>query len=78
MIRQQYIQEYAEDFIRFLETESILAPESSQEMYVRYIMAEYYKGMVRQIQNRITERLQPETLPTSDELPTVQWSKYGR
>ena len=62
------IQEYAENFIRFLETESILAPESSQEMYVRYIMAEYYKGMVRQIQNRITERLQPETLPTSDEL----------
>ena len=65
------IQEYADNFVKFLETEPTLAPKSSQESYVRYFLDEYFGDMVRQIQSRITERLSVDTPASPDELQNL-------
>ncbi len=62
------IQVYAEKFVSFLQSEPTLAPESSQESYVRSFLDEYFGYMVRQIQSQITESLNIETPASQEEI----------
>lgn len=62
------IQVYADNFVSFLESEPTLAPESSQESYVKSFLDEYFGYMVRQIQSQITESLNVEAPSSQEEL----------
>ena len=62
------IQEYANDFVKFLENEAALAPSESQDKYVSGVLDAFYNRMVQEIQNEVAKKLREETPRTPEEV----------
>ncbi len=60
------IQDYTDDFVEFLQSETALAPSKSQDQFVRRVLDAVFTVMVRQIQREFTSKL-PEETPTTPE-----------
>ncbi len=59
------VENYADDFVSFLQKESSLAPAGSQEMYVRQVLTAQFGRMARQIQDQVVSEVQGEPNLTS-------------
>ena len=65
------IQEYADDFISFLETESMLAPEESQEIYVRDVLNTYFDWMFQETDLSFKRKLREDEFSKPEDVPRL-------
>ena len=63
------VKEYADDFISFLESEPVLTPEESQQMYVRGTLNTYFEWMFQETDSGVRKRIREEAISTPEDAP---------
>ena len=61
------VNDYADDFIGFLQNESSLAPVESQEVYVARFLASHFARVAKQIEDKVDIEIQDEPIRTYEE-----------